>query len=298
MPARPFDQVAADGRAEQRPRDRAQAEERRCHAVLFARVAREENALRRRNDGAAAEPLQRAKEHERRQVPSQAAERARGAEQEHRSREIAAVTEAPLQPAGHRNDDDVRHHVAGRHPADLIDGRAEARANVVERDVDDRDVDHRHQRGRHDDGRDAELRPRDLIAVHGASSLSAHCRVDTVTVALKPGRSSVPGCGSSRTSTGTRCTTLVKLPDALSGGSSEKREPVPPARLSTWPVSFLPERESTVTVAGSPARIPAIWSSLKLATTQVSSSATTASSGRSGEASCPTSTLRRDTTPA
>ena len=35
--------------------------------------------------------------------------------------------------------------------------------------------------------------------------------------------------------TGTRCTTFTKLPDALSGGSSEKRAPVAGARLSTWP---------------------------------------------------------------
>jgi hypothetical protein len=33
--------------------------------------------------------------------------------------------------------------------------------------------------------------------------------------------------------TGTRCTTFVKFPVALSGGSSEKRDPVAPLMLCT-----------------------------------------------------------------
>ena len=44
-----------------------------------------------------------------------------------------------------------------------------------------------------------------------------------------PGRTRVPseGCSSSTIFTGTRCTTLVKLPVALSGGSSANVLPVP-----------------------------------------------------------------------
>ncbi len=40
--------------------------------------------------------------------------------------------------------------------------------------------------------------------------------------------------------TGTRWTTLVKLPVALSGGSSEKRAPVAAASDSTWPWKVTP----------------------------------------------------------
>ena len=151
VPARPVDEVAADGRAEQRAGDGAEAEEAAGHAVLLLGVAREEDALRGRDDRAAAEALQHAEEHQRRQVPREAAQRAGGREEQDRAGEVAAEAEAALEPPGHRDDDDVRHHVAGRDPADLIERRAEAGADVVERDVDDRDVDERHERGAHRD---------------------------------------------------------------------------------------------------------------------------------------------------
>ncbi len=48
------------------------------------------------------------------------------------------------------------------------------------------------------------------------------------------------GPASSAIRTGMRWATLTKLPEALSGGSSEKRAPVPPERLSTFPWSVLP----------------------------------------------------------
>ena len=63
-----------------------------------------------------------------------------------------------------------------------------------------------------------------------------------------PGRTSGPSDGfwSSTIFTGTRCTTLVKLPVALSGGSSAKVLPVPGDQLSTWPVSSRSGKASTV----------------------------------------------------
>ena len=57
------------------------------------------------------------------------------------------------------------------------------------------------------------------------------------------------GFGSSTIFTGTRCTTLVKLPVALSGGSRAKVLPVPGDQLSTWPVSTRSGNASTVTRA-------------------------------------------------
>ncbi len=52
-----------------------------------------------------------------------------------------------------------------------------------------------------------------------------------------PGRRSpdVALSPSSTILTGMRCTTLVKLPVALSGGSSANSWPLAGARLSTWP---------------------------------------------------------------
>jgi hypothetical protein len=67
--------------------------------------------------------------------------------------------------------------------------------------------------------------------------------------------------------TGRRCTTLVKLPVALSALSTENSEPVAGAISSTVPVSCAPSRPSTVKRAGWPMRTWAVWVSLKLATT-------------------------------
>jgi hypothetical protein len=79
---------------------------------------------------------------------------------------------------------------------------------------------------------------------------------------------------SSAIFTGTRCTTLVKLPVALSGGSSAKVLPVPGDQLSTWPVSTRSGNASTVTRAagrgahsssGSPcsSRSPRCWAAAR-----------------------------------
>ena len=69
------------------------------------------------------------------------------------------------------------------------------------------------------------------------------------------------------TRTGSRCTTLVKLPLALSGGSSEKRAPVPAWIDSTVPLSGSPPKPSTFTFTVRPGWMCSSWVSLKFATT-------------------------------
>src|SRR2546427_793308 len=59
---------------------------------------------------------------------------------------------------------------------------------------------------------------------------------------------------SSRIFTGTRCTTFTQLPVAFSGGSSEKREPVPALIESTLPSKTTPGNVSTRTAAFGPGR--------------------------------------------
>ncbi len=58
---------------------------------------------------------------------------------------------------------------------------------------------------------------------------------------------------SSTIFTGTRCTILVKLPVALSGGSSANSRPLAGDRLSTWPFSVTPGKLSTASSTGWPA---------------------------------------------
>src|SRR5271154_4941822 len=79
-----------------------------------------------------------------------------------------------------------------------------------------------------------------------------------------PGLTSAPSEGllSNTIFTGTRWTTLVKFPVALSGGSSAKVLPVPVDQLSTWPVSLRSGKASTATLAGWPIRTSVIWVSL------------------------------------
>ena len=61
-----------------------------------------------------------------------------------------------------------------------------------------------------------------------------------------------PACWSTRTRTGTRCTTLVKLPVAFSGGSSENTDPEAGAKLTTWPWKTWPGTASTSMSTGWP----------------------------------------------
>lgn len=82
----------------------------------------------------------------------------------------------------------------------------------------------------------------------------------TVTSAESPGLRGISGGGSMNAMrTGTRCTTLTKLPVALSGGKSEKTAPVPPDRLSTFPKSGRPLNAATRISARWPGRISPIW---------------------------------------
>ena len=93
-------------------------------------------------------------------------------------------------------------------------------------------------------------------------------RVSMSTMTERPGRS-LPSALSAGIAirTGTRCTILVKLPVAFSGGRSENCEPDAGATLSTVPSIVAPSRASTYTFALSPATTPASCVSLRFAST-------------------------------
>src|SRR5262249_22648865 len=83
-----------------------------------------------------------------------------------------------------------------------------------------------------------------------------------------PGRSRpLSSESSSAILTGMRWTILVKLPVALSGGSSANSRPLAGDRLSTCPVSSTPGKVSTAILTGWPSRTWVSWVSLKFATT-------------------------------
>ena len=86
--------------------------------------------------------------------------------------------------------------------------------------------------------------------------------------------------------TGTRCTILVKLPVAFSGGITLKTAPVAGARLSTWPRKCGPAAHRRRSSPSAPGRIRASWSSLKLASTQSPCAGTIDKQGRADSCIC------------
>ena len=96
------------------------------------------------------------------------------------------------------------------------------------------------------------------------SRVGAFMSVRIVAITDMPGRS-LPTSGwpgSSTILTGMRCTTLVKLPVALSGGSRLNCEPLAGAMLSTWPQTVTPGKVSTVMLARWPIATRVSWVSL------------------------------------
>src|SRR5689334_15019977 len=89
----------------------------------------------------------------------------------------------------------------------------------------------------------------------------------TVTSADRPGRIGTRGGVVQVILTGTRCTTLTKLPVALSGGIIENRAPVAGDTVSTMPWNDSPGYASISMSTGSPVFIAPTWLSLKLAVT-------------------------------
>src|SRR5229473_1951437 len=106
-----------------------------------------------------------------------------------------------------------------------------------QRDVDDRRVENFHKRGERDRDRDE---PRIMTRFPGSRGRCALCGAHlTVTVGsteMPSGNGTLESRPLSMTIlTGTRWTTLTKLPVAFSGGKAVNFEPEPSWMLSTWP---------------------------------------------------------------
>src|SRR5262249_39316591 len=174
--------------------------------------------------------------------------------------EQPARREHPGQPAREWDHDDLGDQIGGLHPADLILRRRQAAADILQGRRDDLDVEQRDKHAdAHHDKRQQALEPRGGTGHRGHSTLAAASRVSTLTVVERPGRKapSLDSASLSMMRTGTRCTILVKLPVAFSGGITLNTAPVPGARLCTWPCQTLPGSASATTVAGCPGRMRA-----------------------------------------
>ena len=137
----------------------------------------------------------------------------------------------PRQPAGQRDHDDLGDQIAGLHPGDLVGAGRQPAADVGQRGGDDLDVQQRDEEADAHAGEGEDLVARRELAGRGgrrgqlavrSGVLTACRRWSTAAVTDRPGRScpSAASSPSSRMRTGTRCTILVKLPVAFSGGST------------------------------------------------------------------------------
>ena len=149
----------------------------------------------------------------------------------------AARGEHLHEPAGERNHDDLGHEVCGRDPRAFLETRPQRPANVGQRRVRHVHVHPRHEAAEHAAEHRDPRAQRNGFVVRGLRSLPG-CgghdpapgapRVSTRAITDMPGRSTRPDGGASRRIfTGTRCTIFVKLPVALSGGSSANSAPEP-----------------------------------------------------------------------
>src|SRR5262249_20556629 len=134
-----------------------------------------------------------------------------------------------------------------RQPGPLVDADADSAPDVGEAGIDDVGIENSHegaQGGAHDGD----------PAAQGNGVVQWRFLVSMVASTDMPGRRR-PSSGLSSITIlpGTRCTILMKLPVALSAGSSENSWPLAGEMLSTWPLSTASGKESTTTSTGCPA---------------------------------------------
>src|ERR1700679_3876649 len=125
-------------------------------------------------------------------------------------------------------------------------------------DVDDRGVEDFHERGQRDRNRNEPGIVPGLPGGAGGGRCGLRCAHLTVTAgsAEIPSGSGILGSRplSMTILTGTRCTTLTKLPVAFSGGKAVNLDPEPSWMLSTWPRRSSDGKASTPILTFCPAR--------------------------------------------
>ena len=178
--------------------------------------------------------------------------------------QVASQGKYPAEEIGHRNNDDLADQIGGRNPGTIDAAGADATFDIGQRGIGDLDVEHGEERpeqpaadgnpglqrdggflagfaqGGHDVLLDDDAKETGLVSMVGSTDMSGR---------------SLPNSGSFLSIsilTGMRWTTLVKLPVALSGGSSANSWPLAGARLSTWPCTTAPGKVSISIVTAWP----------------------------------------------
>ncbi len=139
-PAERVGDVAAERGPQRRPHHHPHAEDRHRRPELLARELLVQDRLRGGEQRATAQALDDPPEDQRKERVRVAAEERRHDEDRDRSREVAPSPKVRRQPAGDRQDDHVRHDVAGGHPGDLVQRGAQIPHHVRDRHVHDAGV--------------------------------------------------------------------------------------------------------------------------------------------------------------
>ena len=210
--------VVGDPAAERRPDHRRDhdrdAVDRKGLAALFGRKRVGEDRLLAGRHAAAAEALQDAEQHQRLQIPGEAAQQRGEREGRDADHVEALAADHRRQPARDRQHDGVGDEIAGDDVGALVDADREAAGDMAQRDIGDGGVEHLHEgRDRDDEGDQIGIVP----AGRGAFRRPAASMPSTVAHrTLVQGTTDMPGptgtsSGQWSTTifTGTRCTTLT-----------------------------------------------------------------------------------------
>ncbi len=248
---------------------------------------------------AAGKPLESACNNHRAEIVGEGAGHRKDGEQDGVRQNVAAEGKDLAKVIGERDDDDFADQVGRRYPGPIVNAGPDAPFDVEQGGVSDLDVQDRHEGADHhgadgDPGGKARLsrgglprwkgrswRDRDGGGFCGVRHGLPPKRQKVSAPAGDPGlRSRGPGVDgrngrhpraqhgfplsppSRMIFTGMRCTTLVKLPVALSGGSKANSCPLAGASKSTRPLRTLPGNMSTSISAAWPGRTSASCVSL------------------------------------
>ena len=143
-------QVAADGGPEDRAEDEADAPHRHGEPALMEREDLPEDRLRERNDRAAAETLEDARDDQRGEVGRRTGQERADHEQRGADEEEPLAAEQADQPAGGRNDHGVGGEVRRDHPRHLVQSRRQRALQVRQDHVGHAGVEDLHEGHHHD----------------------------------------------------------------------------------------------------------------------------------------------------
>ena len=240
-PARLVGDVAAERRPQHRRDDGGDGRDAESRGAFGRRECVEDDRLLIRLHPAAKEALRQTEDDELRQTAGYAAQKRAHREHADADQEIALAAQEIAEPSGNGEHDAIGDEIGGERPCRFVRARRETAGDVRQRHIDDGGVENLHEGRERDGDRDQPgvigRLPIGVSLLRGRSGSGrffggrlgvAHFTVTSGTTEMPSGSGSFGSRPPSMTIlTGTRCTTLTKLPVAFSTGKAENFEPEP-----------------------------------------------------------------------